>query len=183
MDWSHAYETLCILDFYRCRHVPAEHGPSEVEGSSKPLASPLKIKIKRKNAVRSHIKSLPDLPTSIPGTQEVLIPLVITQLDIIFQLIHSETAKANIFKLESMNRKKQVDGCAKWSKHSCVFQVFEVTGSVCACQPMRKGWIAYYRYYLDLHGPRALDTRPLPIENFLVCWRCVWSSSNGFVWV
>lgn len=62
----------------------------------------------------------------------------------------------------------ELSKCLKWLAHC--------QGAVCAREPMRNGWRACNWYYLDrLPHQRGTDPHPLPVENFLVCWRkCVW---------
>ena len=81
-----------------------------------------------------------------------------------------------------------MDGSATWSKElskcaavfsKCLKWLAPCQNAVCACQSMRNGWRAYCWYYLDLlPRPRGTGPHPLPIDHFLMCWRCVWSSSN-----
>lgn len=69
---------------------------------------------------------------------------------------------------------------------SCVFQVFEVTGSVSGhsvCSPVHQnGWWAYYEYNLSLLSAHVASTyTPFPAKHFQVGWQsigCVRRSSS-----
>lgn len=89
--------------------------------------------------------------------------------------------KTITFKLESVNNKNKWMGlqndqstavffkCLKWLAHC--------QGTMCACQPMRKAWIPYYRCYLGARfmcpGRKPASDRKFP-SVLKVCMKLSW---------
>lgn len=78
--------------------------------------------------------------------------------------------KKTTFKLESMNNKNKWMGLQNDQSTAVFFKCLKwlarCQGAMCACQPMRKGWIPYYRYYLGARfmcpGRTPASDRKLP---------------------
>lgn len=110
-------------------------------------------------------------------------------------VIHFKKCKMKQSEKTNLQMTQWVKKTSKWAcnmikvlfqMHSCVFQVFEVTGSLSkrsVCLPTHEERMEGILLILSGSSacPRGLDPHPLPVENFRVCWRwtgCVWSLSN-----